>query len=244
LIQLLVGALLASGQTGTGTAVADDGTPPDVWRAPVAGPLPASRFEQAVESPFHFVAGDGVGPGIRLLDELEPFSLAAMDDVATGEKPPFGTKDSLRFNIFGGYGTEPDDTSNKEYLLGVAWELFIEDHLSLSVELNNFYFDQSNRDGYGFNLNFLMRWYMLRWEKWSFYGDLGAGMMLSTDEVPNPGSSFNFTPQLGAGIAFDIGGNNRLLMGGRWHHISNARLYSDNPGQDNFLMYVGLSVPW
>jgi hypothetical protein len=74
---------------------------------------------------------------------------------------------------------------------------------------------------------------------WGFFQDGG-----STKNVPINGSEFNFTPQAGLGITWDIGEGNRWFAGVRWHHISNAGLYSDNPGRDSVLVYTGLSMPF
>jgi lipid A 3-O-deacylase len=41
-----------------------------------------------------------------------------------------------------------------------------------------------------------------------------------------------------------VGNDVRLLVGARWHHISNANLYRDNPGRDSLMGYVGLSFPF
>jgi len=63
--------------------------------------------------------------------------------------------------------------------------------------------------------------------------------------VPDDGSKFNFTPQIGFGMSFDIGnGGERLLTGVRWHHISNANTFEENPALDFLLIYAALSCPF
>ena len=41
-------------------------------------------------------------------------------------------------------------------------------------------------------------------------------------------------------------GEMRVLMGMRWHHISNARSSGaeDNPSRDGAMLYVGLAMPF
>ena len=51
------------------------------------------------------------------------------------------------------------------------------------------------------------------------------------------------TPQAGFGFTFEVADDTRLLVGGRWHHISNATLFDSNPGRDSLLLYLGLSLP-
>jgi hypothetical protein len=70
--------------------------------------------------------------------------------------------------------------------------------------------------------------------------------MLSTNNpVPSGGSQFNFTPQAGIGVTIDVGERDaRLVLGLKWHHISNASLYRDNPGRDSVEIYAGLTFPF
>ena len=76
------------------------------------------------------------------------------------------------------------------------------------------------------------------------YVDAGAGLLYTSSDVPDHGSSFNFTPQAGIGFTFDIGQNNRLMIGGRWFHVSNANIYDENPGLDSAMLYVGINMPF
>ena len=69
-------------------------------------------------------------------------------------------------------------------------------------------------------------------------------MLYTTNNVPSSGSEFNFTPQAGFGVTYDVGQDMRVILGFRWHHISNAELYSDNPGRDSIIGYAGLSFPF
>ena len=112
------------------------------------------------------------------------------------------------------------------------------------AEFNVIYFNQIGEDAVGANLNLTFRYHFINNDSWSLYGDAGAGMLLSTAKVPTNGSSFNFVPHAGVGMSFDLGSSRRLMTGIRWHHISNASLYSDNPGRDSALAYVSLSFPY
>jgi len=72
----------------------------------------------------------------------------------------------------------------------------------------------------------------------------GAGLLRTSNNVPTGGSKFNFTPQAGLGMSFDIGNNNRWLLGVKWHHISNANTYDMNPGRDSIMIWTGISFPF
>jgi hypothetical protein len=72
----------------------------------------------------------------------------------------------------------------------------------------------------------------------------GAGLLRTSQKVPSGGSRFNFTPQAGVGLTFDIGNNARWLIGAKWHHISNANMYDTNPGRDSIMYWTGISFPF
>jgi hypothetical protein len=173
--------------------------------------------------------------------EVETDTSPRPDDVAAPRR--FGAAGNHRWSIRGGVGSDFDDNNDMGFL-GVGYSHFIADGLSLDLELNGWVFNQSTEDAVGLNLNVLFRWHFVMDRHWSLYLDGGAGVLVSDQDVPANGSSFNFTPQIGVGASFDIGGDLRLMVGGRWHHISNANLYDENPGRDSILGYVALSFPF
>lgn len=158
--------------------------------------------------------------------------------------PAFGSVGSTRWSVQGGIGIDVKRSENKLGLLGLGISHFIFENLSLDAELNAMFFDQRGSDAFGGNLNFLFRWHFFAQETWSIYLDGGAGVLFTTRDVPSNGSSFNFTPQAGLGVSFDIGNDMRILTGVRWHHISNASTYRSNPGRDSVMGYAGLSMPF
>lgn len=170
----------------------------------------------------------------------QPIGLAAMQEAST----PFGQQGSLRWSIHGGGGVDVKSSDNWHGLAGVGLSYFIIDDLSFDVELNGLYISQRGDDAWGANLNLLFRWHFIARDTWSLYFDGGAGMLGTTDHVPENGSGFNFTPQAGLGISFDVGQEARLMTGVRWHHISNANTFNRNPGRDSVMGYVGLSLPF
>jgi lipid A 3-O-deacylase len=145
-------------------------------------------------------------------------------------------------NLGGGSDFEDDDF----FKGGIGISHFIADDFSVDLELNAMHFTQAGTDATGANLNLLFRWHFLHDEArlWTIYADGGAGMLFTTDDVPAGGSSFNFTPQAGGGVSFDLGEDVRLYLGARWHHVSNARLYDSNPGRDYAMGYAMISWPF
>lgn len=156
----------------------------------------------------------------------------------------FGARGTTRGYLHGGWGFQASNSSNNEWIAGLGVEHFIEEGLSLSLELNGLSIRQDGPNARAVNVNLLFRWHLVMEERWSFYLDGGAGLLFASEEVPDAGSEFNFTPQAGLGATFDIGGDVRLMAGARWHHISNANTDSNNPGRDNILAYAGVSIPF
>jgi hypothetical protein len=132
--------------------------------------------------------------------------------------------------------------------LHVALSTFLGNELEFAVELGGWYFAQDGSDAGGVNPNMVFRWHFLHDPdfKWSFYGDAGIGLLFSTDDVPDGGTSINFTPRLGVGYTHQIADDGaRLHVGHRIHHISNGRFQGDeqNPSRDSVMFYVGIIFP-
>ena len=156
----------------------------------------------------------------------------------------WGRKDTWRWNIQGGYAKDVKDSDNTLTTYGVEFEYFIEDALSLDLGFFGMDIDQEGPSTDGFNLTLQLRWHFHNEESWSMFMEGGAGLLRASNVVPVGGSSFNFTPQAGLGLSFDIGNNNRWLLGVKWHHISNANMYSSNPGRDSIMVWTGISFPY
>jgi hypothetical protein len=69
----------------------------------------------------------------------------------------------------------------------------------------------------------------------------GGGMLFSTDDIPAGTSQFNFTPQGGVGVYWAGSDRPSVVVGLRYHHISNAGRVRPNPGHNALYFYGGLS---
>ncbi len=79
------------------------------------------------------------------------------------------------------------------------------------------------------------------------YAEMGIGMLFATGEVPDGGTSYDFTPRAGFGATWPIGdGQMRLDAGVRWQHFSNGSSAGsdDNPSRDAAMVYVGVIFPF
>jgi len=240
----------ASSARAAGDLLAPLGSP-SIARAGAAGGvglMPAASLNRRSQD-----GGGTVVTDERLADDGAMDAARAEVDRAAADAPragiapgdrEFGEKGARRFHVHLAYGEDVDFDGQQFGIAGVGVSWFIEEDLSLDLEFNAFGTDQTGNDAAGFNFNVLLRWHFLARETWSIYLDGGAGMLITSSDVPEEGSSFNFTPQAGVGASFDVWARNRLLVGARWQHISNANLYSNNPGRDSVMAYVGLSIPF
>ncbi|HRQ71803.1 MAG TPA: acyloxyacyl hydrolase [Phycisphaerales bacterium] len=148
-----------------------------------------------------------------------------------------------------GGGVAPDFTDNTDYNAFLAWSKFLVDDVEFMLELGGWYHDQPDDDAFGFNPNLVFRWHFLKSEDlaWTVYADAGVGLLLATDDVPQGGTNFNLMPRAGAGVTRRITDDGaRLILGVRWHHISNARIngQDENPSRDALMFYAGVTFPF
>ena len=154
----------------------------------------------------------------------------------------FGAAGSMRWQLLGGYMNDLEGDSQGEFGASLSW--FFVENFSMDFQVEADYIAQSGGNAWGGGGTFLLRWHFINTESWSLYGDLGAGLMGTSRNVPTGGSSVNFTPQCGGGVSFAIADDVRLMIGARWYHISNANTGEGNPGRNSVMGYVMLSFPF
>jgi opacity protein-like surface antigen len=75
--------------------------------------------------------------------------------------------------------------------------------------------------------------------------DAHGGLLYFTRQEPVPQSSqFNFTFNFGAGVQVFTGRRTSVLVGYKYHHISNNETAPQNPGIDNSEAYAGWVWRW
>lgn len=197
--------------------------------------LESPQPEQITELPDRLFQLDYATPEISVfqIEEAQP------------EMPePFGSPDSSYWHIDLGLGNDFDERTMGRVGVGVAY--FIAEDVSLDWDLALAYVDQPGDNAFAVNVGMLLRWHFLHDDekKWTLYGEAGAGLLGATDDIPDNGTSFNFTPQLGFGATFDIGEGRQLFTGIRWFHISNANTFEDNPAVDFGMVHFTLAFPF
>lgn len=165
-----------------------------------------------------------------------------------GPAGPFGAEGQQHWSISGGLGfpLESDDDS-VDTNLTLAYHRFLIDDLEFLGEIGGWYFAQDGDDAGGINPGFTLRYHLINRDRWTLFADAGIGLLFATGDVPVGGTSFNFTPHVGAGATFRLGDSaSRLVIGARWHHVSNARIEGDgrNPDRDGVFVYGGVMWPF
>lgn len=177
-----------------------------------------------------------------------PSGAAAAPATATvaGSAPLYASKGWTGWTVT--LGAANDFGSNTDLTVQGSLSTFLADRLEVGVELGLWYFVQRD-DTAGISMNFDARWHfwMSDDRDWTLFAEGRIGLLGSFDDVPDGGSSFNFTPGAGLGFTRALGDSPARLIGGlRWHHISNARINGDgnNPGRNALMAFVGITWPF
>ncbi|WP_237743561.1 acyloxyacyl hydrolase [Pleurocapsa sp. PCC 7319] len=189
-----------------------------------------------------------------MLEFLQPAQAAPQEDTTPtnnpeetkveGSIPAFGTKGEKHWYVQTAAAIDIDENDATSFgLIGGGVSQFFANGHSINANLNSLYFQQSGDDALGLNLDLLLRYHFLRRANWSLFFDGGVGIIGTTNNVPSGGSSFNFTPQFAVGSTIRVAPEKHLMLGLRWHHISNADTFDSNPGLDSIMGQVGLILP-
>jgi len=76
--------------------------------------------------------------------------------------------------------------------------------------------------------------------------DVNGGVLYTEVPVPPLGTIYNWTFSFGPGVEFPLGDRLRLLAGGEYHHLSNAKGRSSphNESQNELRLWVSLGIIW
>lgn len=140
-----------------------------------------------------------------------------------------------------GFGIATDGREDVA-LLTVGGGYHVLGGLSANVDLVGAVFDRSGPNPIGGGFNLLLRWHPIRYDPFSIYVDGAVGVLQANRAVPQDGSHFNFTPQVGAGITYRIEEGLHLMVGGRLLHLSNAGIGDSNPGINYSVFYAGIAL--
>lgn len=115
---------------------------------------------------------------------------------------------------------------------------------NLEVLAEPFYSRVTNRfSGDAAGASLVMRYNLLSFGRWMPFWDVGVGL-LWTDLAPRiaeDSSQLNFALETGPGVQYFATTRLALILGVRYHHISNAGIGERNLGLDAVLPYAGVS---
>jgi hypothetical protein len=157
----------------------------------------------------------------------------------------FGDADTQWWALGAGVSYDFDDATDTN-IFG-QYRYFVAKDVEFIGEAGAWYYSQPGDDALSLNLSMLFRWHFYNDREWTLYGDVGIGVMFATDEVPDEGKSFNFTPRAGVGFTHLLNDDGlRLEVGVRWAHTSNARISGDldNPARDAIMLHAGVIFPF
>jgi hypothetical protein len=72
--------------------------------------------------------------------------------------------------------------------------------------------------------------------------DYGSGYMLTDYGLPEEGAKFGFEIEVGLGVHLFVADHVAISAETRFHHFSNAHLYSPNQGINSVIFLTGVSV--
>lgn len=170
--------------------------------------------------------------------------LAGAAESAPSLQSTYTNADTTWYTFGAGASTDFDELSDIN--VTAAIEHFVVDDVSVIGELALRDFDIPGDDVQAINPAIVFRWHF--WSTpdndWTAFADIGIGIQFSTDDVPQDGTSLNFTPRAGIGMTKAISDNWRIQFGARWSHISNGRIFGDddNPSSDGIMAFVGFTT--
>ena len=199
-------------------------------------PVWAACLAIAVTTGAHAQATDGTGLSIRG-DEPD----LATATVADLSRPAF-SQGSWVALAYGSASFSGDD--GNVYLGHVGGGYYFLDGHAINGELA---FGEIDGDGGAEDsavvaVELMVRSHWIRRDNWSFYVDVGAGIIWGENEFPDGGTDWNFTPQAGLGLTVELSESAHLMAGARWYHISNANREGskNNPGYNSIMVYAGV----
>ena len=158
------------------------------------------------------------------------------------DAPSYFSKGTWTLELAGGYVKDWDRGKSSIALGDVGLGYYIDNTLSLRVEVVGYSFNQEPDDAWGGAVNFLGRHHVLNRGDVSFFIDGGVGVVETSRRVPDGGTHLNFTPQVGMGMTWRLREKLHLIGGVRYFHLSNARIegHDRNPQINGVEAHVGL----
>jgi hypothetical protein len=170
---------------------------------------------------------------------LAPRVRAADETLSNDDKPlSMGTQE---WNIQTRYTGERTGQDKSLTSASVGYGKYFIDRAVLEGQLVGYY-THDDENGIGIGVNMVARYHLLVIGRFSLYGEIGAGVLESTEQIPTGGTRLNFTYFGGPGGSFEINDNNHLVGGFLFQHVSNFFIEGRdrNPIMNSIAAYIGV----
>jgi hypothetical protein len=74
------------------------------------------------------------------------------------------------------------------------------------------------------------------------FAELAGGVLWTRQPVPDRTTTVNFTAHIGAGVRYFLNPRRAVVVGYRFHHISNGNRLERNPGVNGHVFLAGISL--
>ena len=149
----------------------------------------------------------------------------------------------------GGSGVSGTTSDTELWLTGIRFgkvltsehgSSFLRGRLEYTIEAIPAFFVFQNSTVYGFDVTpVLLKWNFSSNRRWIPFFEAGAGMLLTSEDVPEKTFPFNFTPQAGFGFHLLTSPKTAFTLSLKYMHISNGGLDRPNPGINSIQLLVG-----
>lgn len=159
---------------------------------------------------------------------------------------PKGTKDVM---VYGAYAIPVCGDNERYAMAGVSGGYYFWDDVAVSLSVVGHVIDTTvGEDAVAGEVNLLWRKHFWQIDRWTIFGEAGAGFIYADHNLPGEGhgTNWNFTPQFGAGVTYRLKEHVHVVAGVRLFHASNAGLQGEDrhPGSNALMGYVGTMWAW
>ena len=161
--------------------------------------------------------------------------------------PRIGAADSTDFEVIGSAASDFDGVTLGIVDAGVTW--YVAEGVGFGVFAEGLYASlgdgadagESGGDSWGGGGGALVRWHFVREATWTVFAEAGCGVVVSSEAIPDRGTTTNFTPRVNIGASFALSPTSDFLVRAGWFHMSNAQTGQENDGVDAASIGIGLS---
>ncbi len=166
--------------------------------------------------------------------------LASAEDTISGSFH----KGIWNFGVWGGGGKGLNNSTKTTTVLlgGFRVGRFLTNTLEYDIEVIPAFVVFQSDTPYGIDITpFLLKWNFTPKRNVVPYFEFGAGVLFTSEDVPETTSRLNFTPQAGFGLQIYSDRRKAFTIACKYMHISNGGLKHPNPGINTIQLQVGFS---